>query len=361
MKKTTSAKRIFKILLTLLLAVVLFAGTFVGYLTLKEYSPEAYEELEIQGSGENIINIGDSLTLLTFNIGYGALDKDHDFFMDGGSDVNVESEEIITNNLEGIKKILIRENADVTFLQEVDVDSKRSYSINQKEEFFQLFKDDSQVFATNFYSKYIPYPFPETIGKVNGGILTLNKYQPSSGTRIALPTSFTWPTRIAQLKRCLLVERLPIAESDKELVLVNLHLEAYDDGSGKAAQTKILTDFLKAEYEKGNYCIAGGDFNQSFSNVDLSRYPLINKDYFQAGIINTDELPEGWTFAMDSSAPTARLLNKPYDESSNDTQFYVIDGFILSPNIKLQEITTIDEGFIYSDHNPVKLKATLLE
>ena len=48
-----------------------------------------------------------------------------------------------------------------------------------------------------------------------------------------LPCPFSWPTRIANLKRCLLVERIPIADSDKELVLVNLHLEAYDDGEGK--------------------------------------------------------------------------------------------------------------------------------
>lgn len=47
---------------------------------------------------------------------------------------------------------------------------------------------------------------------------------------------------------------------------------AYDDGEGKLAQTKMLSDLLQKEVEKGNYVIAAGDFNQSFSNVDTGAY-----------------------------------------------------------------------------------------
>ena len=61
-----------------------------------------------------------------------------------------------------------------------------------------------------------------------------------------------------------------MAGSDKELVIVNVHLEAYDSGEGKEAQTKMLAELLKKEQEAGNYVIAGGDFNQAFSNVDIS-------------------------------------------------------------------------------------------
>ncbi len=67
---------------------------------------------------------------------------------------------------------------------------------------------------------------------------------------------------------------MPIQGGTAELVLVNLHLEAYDDGEGKAAQTAQLAQLLQEERARGNYVIAGGDFNQSFSNVDTSMYPL---------------------------------------------------------------------------------------
>ncbi len=55
---------------------------------------------------------------------------------------------------------------------------------------------------------------------------------------------------------------------DKELTAVNLHPEAYDDGTGRAALTAMPADFLKAELDKGNYAIVGGDLNQIFPNAN---------------------------------------------------------------------------------------------
>ena len=144
----------------------------------------------------------------------------------------------------------------------------------------------------------------------------------------------------------------------KELVLVNLHLEAYDDGEGKAAQTKVLADLLTAEYEKGNYVIAGGDFNQTFPGA-LDAFPIRDPSLWTPGVLEADILPEGWQFACDLSVPTCRLLNQPYDPDSGDTQFYVIDGFILSPNVRLDSVETIDRQFQYADHNPVLVRVTL--
>ena len=42
-----------------------------------------------------------------------------------------------------------------------------------------------------------------------------------------------------------------------------------------------------------------------------------------------------------------------------NTQYYVIDGFILSPNIMLRNVETLDCGFENSDHNPVEISVTL--
>ena len=58
--------------------------------------------------------------------------------------------------------------------------------------------------------------------------------------------------------------------------------------------------------------------------------------------------------------PTCRLLNQPYDPSDTaHTQYYVIDGFILSPNVEVKSVSTIDCGFENSDHNPVELVVEL--
>ncbi len=98
--------------------------------------------------------------------------------------------------------------------------------------------------------------------------------------------------------------------TSSKLVIVNLHLEAYDDGEGKIAQTKQLREFIQSEYEKGNYVIAGGDFNQIFPN-GLDKYPNTHKDLWEPGTISEDIMPEGWTLAYDLETPSCRLLNQP--------------------------------------------------
>ena len=40
---------------------------------------------------------------------------------------------------------------------------------------------------------------------------------------------------------------------------------------------------------------------------------------------------------------------------------YVIDGFLISPNVTVESVQTVDEGFENSDHNPVLLTVSLGE
>jgi endonuclease/exonuclease/phosphatase family metal-dependent hydrolase len=163
------------------------------------------------------------------------------------------------------------------------------------------------------------------------------------------------------LKRCLLVSRVEIEGTDKQLVLVNLHLEAYDDGEGKIAQTKMLAEFLNTEAEKGNYVIAGGDFNQIFSTADTSAYPA-QEGKWAAGEIDVTQIDGEWQFLMDSSVPSCRSLDQAYENADKDTfQYYLIDGFIVSDNITVESCENQNLGFKVSDHNPVVLKITLDE
>lgn len=341
-----------------ILGLIVIAFVFlVIILSVREYRPQEKESVKLSHNRGQKILKDQEISILTWNIGYGALSETEDFFMDGGEKVRPDNKELVWKNIEAMKKVIKKSRSQVVFLQEVDQNSKRSYYIDEVNAFSNGWSG-STGYARNFLCDYIPYPLP-TIGKVDAGLLTLNQFQADQAERISLPTPFSWPVRICQLKRCLFLERVPIDGTGQQVVFVNLHLEAYDDGRGKEAQTKLLAQILEKEYEAGNYVIAGGDFNQTFEQVDEDKYPVWDKDNFQAGKVEENLFGEEWQFAADDSLPTCRLLKGPYDRSDKKTQFYVIDGFILSPNVKLEQVKTLDEDFKNSDHNPVQIKIKL--
>lgn len=347
-------RKIVKIILAFLGILVLFFGGIIIFLSVTEYKPEKIEELtKIEGSKS--LKLEDSFSVMTFNIGYAGLGKDQDFFMDGGKMVRPEQKENVEENLKGIEQVFQRENPDFLLLQELDINSKRSYNINEKESVEAKLKKDG-VFAPNFVCEYVPFPLP-TIGKVESGVATFSQYSSEKATRISLPVSFKWPVRMANLKRCLLKTRFPIVGTDKELVIFNAHLEAYDDGEGKKEQTKIMLEVMEEEYEKGNYVIAGGDFNQSLAE-NLNKYPIKDEKNWIPGVLEPKDFGENFSMQMDHEVPTCRLNDSLLHKN---TQTYVVDGFLVSNNIIVEEVKTLDEGFVYSDHNPVRLKFSFKE
>ena len=349
-------KKLLKVILILLLIAVIAVGGLFGFLTVTEYKPADIEALEprVLDSSASAAVPADSLSVLSWNIGYAGLGKEQDFFMDGGSHARPGSAEIVTRYLNGIQESIEKQNADLVLLQEVDTDASRTYGIDETTALIQA----SGVHALNYSCAFVPVPLPP-MRKVHSGLFTTADYAMTDAQRIALPNPFSWPMRAANLKRCLLVSRLPVEGSDKELVLVNLHLEAYDDGEGKAAQTRQLMDLLQEEYEKGNFVIAGGDFNQAFPG-SLEVYPNNHPELWTIGALEEASLPEGFRYAFDTAVPTCRLLNQPYDPADTEnTQYYVIDGFIVSPNVSVETVETVDLGFENSDHNPVRMTVDL--
>jgi len=360
-------RRIAKIILTPVAAVVVGTGGLLGWLTATEYKPAPVEPVayEVHASDRDVRKVrpGQELTVLSWNIGYGGLGEGSDFFMDGGRNTKSADQAQVLAYLDGIGGSIRENNADLVLLQEVDADSSRTYGIDERT---ALNTDSANAaYALNYSCPFVPNPntlIIRPLGKINSGLYTMaGDLAVDRSERIALPCPFSWPLRIANLKRCLLVSYLPVENSDRQLVLVNLHLEAYDDGEGKIAQTNQLRDFIENEYARGNYVIAGGDFNQVFPG-SLEVYPNTHAENWEPGILDEKLLPEGWTLAYDLSTPSCRLLNQPYDPSDTaGTQHYVIDGLILSPNVELKSVQTQDEGFVNSDHNPVRVQVLLRE
>lgn len=346
-------KKAFKYLGFLILALVLIFGGFLGYMTMRDYRPKRIETVEVQNP--QIKTVGDTVSFLTWNIGYCGLGKEQDFFFDQGKMVRPSKEQNEKYQAGIISTISGIDSADFIMLQEVDRGSKRSYMRDQVVSIANANKQYAYGFATNYNSLFVPQPVTEPYGKCYGGLMTLSKATPSSASRFALAPDASWPVGLFMLKRCFMEFRYPL-KNGKELVIINQHLSAYDDGTVKQQQLDTLKTKLLDESSKGNYVIVGGDWNTYPPGYDAN---LKNKgkDVIVEKKMEANYPAEGWKWATDMSTPTNRKLYEPY--KAGETDVVVIDYFLLSPNIDMILVKGIDLGFENSDHQPVYMKAVL--
>lgn len=349
---------IFYLLLIPALGYGFYVLAVLAFGTLNDYQPK--EVIEIEGQNEVLSIPKDSSTLsfMIWNIGYSGLGAQSDFFLDGGTMVR-PAKELSESYQEGIlKTISAHGDVDFILLQEVDINSKRSYHFNQFKAIGNLLPDHTQAHALNFNVKFVPKPLLSfsPIGKVQSGLATYSKYQVSSHKRFQFPGSYGWPTRAFHLDRCFLESRIPLA-NEKELIVINSHNSAYDGGKLKPQEMAYLKAHLLAEYEKGNYIVVGADWNQCPPNFSYDTFSVGNaEDYYQDNIAE-DFMPEGWQWAYDGKVSTNRKLASLFNAETTFTT--LIDFYLLSPNITLQEVEGISLNFEHSDHQPVKLKIQL--
>jgi endonuclease/exonuclease/phosphatase family metal-dependent hydrolase len=321
---------------------------FLIYSTITDYSPRPKETIYTSSSKP----LQDSLTfsLLSWNIGYCGMNSEMDFFYDGGVNVRTTKEQTL-KNLTAIKYFLSQnDTVDFFLLQEADLDSKRSWHIREFESLKKQLTSYHPFLAKNYDVSFVPVPLTNPMGSVTSGIVTFSRYNPSSVTRFAFPGEFPWPTRLFELDRCFMVCRFPLT-SGKELLVINTHNSAFDDGSIRKEQMKFLKTFLLTEFEKGNFLVIGGDWNQCPPGISPNAFSNdLSGSGFNVIPVAGDFMPEGWTWLYDKTIPSNRYLDKPFVPGSKTT---ILDFFLLSPNVNGISAKTVNLGFRNSDHEPV--------
>jgi endonuclease/exonuclease/phosphatase family metal-dependent hydrolase len=346
--------RIFKRLLQLVLFLIIAFCGFVGYIIITDYAPEDIEAATVLRDNETAVT-GMTFTLTTFNIGYCGLDKDQDFFLDGGTMSHSSSKEKTLENLEGVKTFIDEQNSDFYFLQEVDEKGSRSFNVNQKESILNEFLEYSATYSYNFKAKWIPIPVTDPLGSAYSGLMNLSRFSPVSSTRYKLPGEEPFPKKYFELDRSVM-EDVYLLENGKSLYMINLHLSAYDKGGNiRAEQVQFLIEYINEIYDDGeNYIIFGGDWNHL---LDSSKFTDDLPGW--VATLPEDLFDTGFNLAYDTNTSTVRSDETAYVEGT--TFETVIDGFLVSPNITIDLVEGGDLGFEYSDHNPVTLTFTLNE
>jgi len=344
---------ILRIIAALIAFLILTFLAIIVYALISDYKPE---EKEIVYTSDKTERISDTveISLLTWNIGYCGLDREMDFFYDGGTRVRTPEEKCY-ENIDTVKKFLMQNDTiDFILLQEIDLKSKRSYRVNEFETFSESLTEYIPFFAVNYDVFFVPVPPSSPMGKVLSGIAVFSRFLPASVTRFSFPGKYGFPKQLFMLDRCFVMSRY-LLENGGELLVINTHNEAFDPGQIRRAQMAYLKDLLLAEYQKGNYIIAGGDWNQSppdFKPEFTGHH--VNNDQM---MLNSDYLPSGWKWVYDNTEPSNRSVIAPYDRETTTTT--VIDFFLISPNVECISVDCVNLDFRNSDHNPVRMKVRL--
>ena len=361
-----SMKRPVKIVLCALLALLLVAAAYFVYVLVSYYRIGDQELTVTQVNAPTAqIETDTPYHLVSWNIGFGAYEADYDFFMDGGTQSWAWSNERLAENLNDISAFIAAQNADLLLAQEVDINGTRSYHVDERESVAQGFVGSADaynsVFAQNYDSPFLFYPFTQPHGANQSCIMTFSRFPITSAVRRELPIEESL-MKLVDLDRCYSVSRIPTANG-KELVLYNLHLSAYtSDGTIAVEQLELLLADMKAEYEAGNYCIAGGDFNKDLpgNSGELFGVPTREGDTW-AQPVPDGIVPDGLTLVVplheDAPVASCRTASEPYNI---ETTFRItVDGFVVSDNVTVNDSNVIETDYAYSDHNPVYLDFVL--
>lgn len=349
----------FKTVAVILAAVVLLVGGYAAYVFLA-FHRLGDMTIDVSKNAQATIDSQKDFKIVSYNIGFGAYESDYGFFMDGGDRSWAWSKERLEKNLKNIASLLKDENADFYFIQEVDINSTRSYHVDERNYLTAELGSMDYTFAQNYDSPFLFYPFIKPHGASKSGLMTFSDYSIASAQRIELPIE-NGVTKLLDLDRCYSKNRIPVSDG-KELVMYNFHLSAYtSDGTIANEQLEIVLSDIQNEYGNGNYCIAGGDFNKDILGDSSVYFGKADKEYTWAQPI-PDGILEKYDVKLvapvDEENPVATCRNA--DSAYHEGQYVLtIDGFIVTPNVSVSRSEVIDTGFAYSDHNPVKMEFTL--
>ena len=356
------AKKVLKTIGVLLGFIVVIVLGYIIYLYASYHRIEDNKSLSVESHTETkqTLTTGKQYSAITYNIGFGAYTPDFSFFMDGGKSSWAKSKDCVLDTVQGAGDLAASLNPDFAMIEEIDLDSTRSYHVNEYDILRNCFPNDYYVFAQNYDSAFLFYPFTQPHGSSKSGIGLFSKYPVTSALRRSLPISTSF-SKFLDLDRCYSISRVPV-DNGKELVIFALHMSAYGNSDAiREGQIAMLSADMQKEYEVGNYVLCGGDFNHDLKASDGDEEEHESWAY----PFPREALPEHFSFCIDALSEEER--NAMWNSARNADMAYVpdvtytvtLDGFIVSDNIECLTYENVDTGYSYSDHDPVYMEFKL--
>lgn len=329
-----------------LLCIVVLAGCAAAN---RFYTPPDLEIVDPIGTAG--VSDAETLSITTWNIGYAGMGAESDFIYDLGEQRRPLSGDLVDKNLTGILNTLPDLQSDLFLFQEAAKPSWLTYGRDVLTPLTEALPGYAHVFGADANARYVPPPFNIQVGNA-----IYSRVQPIGAERRALPLEPTFELGFFRKGYRMHIMRI---DDVRQWVIINIHLSTFDTAEDdvRRKQVEALLAFATQEYAKGHHVVIGGDWNLRLVEND---FPHTTDDQFQFWIRDfpTDLKPAGWNWAVDPDVPTVRTAHKPYVAGEN----YVlnIDGFLVSPNVRIDKVQGTDLQFQYTDHHPVTATFTAL-
>jgi len=200
-------------------------------------------------------NADGTFTVVTYNIGY----------LSGltNNQAVTRSRALFEANLEQAIAALRSLDPDFIALQEIDLASRRSFKMDQVAALADGLNLAQGAIAINWDKNYVPFPYwpPRAhFGRMLSGQAVLSRYPILKQQRIVLDRVAGRPFfyRAFYLDRLAQVTEIDLA--GQTLILINLHLEAFDEPT-RRKQTLAVLELAESYIAEGYPLLLLGDFN----------------------------------------------------------------------------------------------------
>ncbi len=332
-------KLIFKIFLASILLFLVMVATLYWYGKSSTLDSSDYQQVTTYDN--QFVTGKDTLGIVTYNIGYASgmtnnrpMDRDEVVFQG-----NIDKAIDLFNSLD----------VDILALQEVDFNADRSFNINQLEALAEGCEFNVALHVINWDKSYVPFPYwPPSVhfGKINSGQGILSRFPVNFHQRVVLdrPDNLPFYYDAFYIDRLIEISKLQIDSS--ELIVMNVHLEAFDMETRMRHAQKVLDhyNFFAEAYP----VILLGDFNAPFPGLDADRtINTIEKGLNIKRAIPTEvvELTPEQHYTFSSSSPDRKI----------DHIYYNAD------RIEPVSARVLQEAGEISDHLPVYFKFMLIK
>lgn len=321
---------------------IAFLGLFIWWASSGRYPQSRYAEVITYG--ETAPPSDPTLTLVSYNIGY----------LSGLANAALETDVAVSSSRESFDANQERAiaslqavNPDIVTIQEVDLEARRSYKVNQVAALAEGLGMANGAIAINWDKRYVPFPYwpiTQQFGRTLSGQSILSRFPIQNHERHVLDrvAGNNWIYNAFYLDRLAQVAEVVVGEAT--LVVINVHLEAFDYDT-RQKQTDYVVN-LAETYAEDYPVVLLGDFNSALNRPEegepFTIQTLLDSEVF-APVVPVEALtePEQFTFP------------------SNQPQYKLDYGFYTPETLEVIETQVLTSAGTASDHLPLMMRLQL--